>query len=90
VFSGRNGCSRRRYLNQPDRPAARELLVQERQGDVVDGSACKGSTFEAPVVSMPVKHRRDFIAVQWFLQPARAEKRKDLGGLPADRIDAGA
>ena len=44
--------------------------------------------FEAPVVSTPVKHRCDFLAVQWFLPTSLdAEKRKDLWRLAADRID---
>ena len=61
-----------------------EFLPEQRQRNIVNGDVVRDSTFKAPVMSMPVKHRGQGIAVQGLFEPTRAHEGINLQRLAFD------
>src|SRR5215813_4624573 len=82
---------RYRNLHQAKRWAVGKCLMEKRHSDIVDRNPACGLAFWGPVMGMAMKDSRHDIAIQWFLEPARAEKGKDFrrlshNGIPNRRV----
>src|SRR4029453_5185986 len=77
---------RHRNLYQTKRRAGGIRLVEQRHCDIVDRNPPCRLAFWRPVVSMAMKDGSHGIAIQWFLEPARAEKGKNLRRLSHDGV----
>src|SRR5438132_10798993 len=75
-----------RNLHQAKRRAVGKGLVEKRHSDIVDRNPTCGLAFWCPVVSMAMKHGSHGIAIQGFLESARAEKGKDFRRLSHDGV----
>jgi len=85
VSRGRRRLARK--LDGPERRTVGIDALHERQRDVEDGDVAPRSCFRASSVSVAVEDHVHGVARQRqrLLEPARAEKRRDLGRLALHR-----
>jgi len=75
---------RARELDDAEGQAVRVDVPKDGHSHVINGDTAFGPPFRAAMMRMTMKDYAHAVAVQWLLEPAGPEERKNLGRLALD------